>query len=375
MQKDRKFSAWLADFRKTKLGRYDDTFLDSIFSDVNVLPCVLDKDRNQSERTLSIADYANRLCSEDRFLKGKAAHAKWSKVFDQIEQAYQVPATVLLALWGIETSYGSMQGDIPTLSALATLAFDGRRRDFFAQELCAAVDILHNSQNPAQVLIGSWAGAMGHTQFMPSTYLKYAVDYDGKGWADIWSDKPIDALASAASYLSSHGWELSLPWGRVVTLPRDFDFRLTAPMIMLTVSEFLEMGLDGLPSELNFMGSIFLPMGASGPAFWISDNFSVLKQYNKSVFYALSVGLLSDGFKMGALHHLNWPSNIKALSRNDMRRLQNLLTNQGFDTQGLDGLFGPNTEIAIRRFQSKNSLVEDGYPSYRLLHLVRQKIG
>ena len=216
---------------------------------------------------------------------------------------------------------------------------------------------------------------MGHTQFMPSMYLKYAVDYDGKGWADIWSDKPIDALASAASYLSSHGWDLSLPWGRVVTLPRDFDFRLTAPMIMLTVSEFLEMGLDGLPSELNFMGSIFLPMGASGPAFWISDNFSVLKQYNKSVFYALTVGLLSDGFKMGALHHLNWPSNIKALSRNDMRRLQNLLTNQGFDTQGLDGLFGPNTEIAIRRFQSKNSLVEDGYPSYRLLHLVRQKIG
>ena len=375
MKKYRRFNAWLANFRKTQLGQYDDAFLDSFLLDINVIPDVLDKDQNQSEVTSSVADYTNRLCSEDRFLKGKSSRVKWSKVLDQIEDAYGVPATVLLALWGIETSYGSFRGDIPTLSALATLAFDGRRQKFFEQELCAAIEILHNLQNPAQVLIGSWAGAMGHTQFMPSTYLKYAVDYDGKGWADIWSDKPIDALASAASYLSSHGWDLSLPWGRVVTLPRDFDIRLTAPMIMLTVSEFLEMGLDGLPSELNFMGSIFLPMGASGPAFWISDNFSVLKQYNKSVFYALTVGLLSDGFKMGALHHLNWPSNIKALSRNDMRRLQNLLTNQGFDTQGLDGLFGPNTEIAIRRFQSKNSLVEDGYPSYRLLHLVRQKIG
>ncbi len=374
MRNGQTFSAWLAAFRKTQLERYDDAFLDSILLDINVIPHVLDKDRNQNELSLSVADYTNRLCSEDRFLKGKAAHAKWSKVLDQIEEAYRVPARVLLALWGIETSYGSEQGDIPTLSALATLAFDGRRREFFEQELCAAVDILHNSQNPAQVLIGSWAGAMGHTQFMPSTYLKYAVDYKGKGWVDIWSDNPIDALASAASYLSSHGWNMSLPWGCVVTLPLDFDFALTAPKILRTVSEFLDIGLDGLPSELDALGSVFLPMGAPGPAFWISDNFNVLKQYNKSVSYALSIGLLSDGFKTGALRHLNWPRNTKALSRRDMQKLQSLLTDQGFDTQGRDGLFGPNTELAIRRFQSKNALVEDGYPSHHLLNLAHHKI-
>ena len=374
MKKDRTFNAWLANFRKTKLEQYDDAFLDSFLLDINVLPHVLDKDQNQSEVTSSVADYTNRLCSEDRFLKGKSSRVKWSKVLDQIEDAYGVPATVLRALWGIETSYGSVRGDIPTLSALATLAFDGRRQKFFEQELCAAIEILHNLRSPAQVLIGSWAGAMGHTQFMPSTYLKYAIGFDGKGWADIWSDNPIDALASAASYLSSHGWNRSLPWGRVVTLPHDFDFALTAPKIVKPVSEFLQMGLGGLPSELEVLGSIFLPMGASGPAFWISDNFSVLKQYNKSVSYALSIGLLSDGFKTGALCDLNWPSNTKALSRGDMKKLQSRLTYQGFDTQGCDGVFGPNTEIAIRGFQSKNALVEDGYPSHHLLNLVCHKI-
>ena len=374
MKNDRTFNAWLANFRKTQLGRYDDAFLDSFLMDINVLPHVLDKDQNQSEVTLSVADYTYRLCSEDRFLKGKSSGVKWSKVLDQIEDAYGVPTTVLLALWGIETSYGSFRGDIPTLSALATLAFDGRRQKFFEHELCAAIEILHNLQNPAQVLIGSWAGAMGHTQFMPSTYLKYAIDFDGKGWADIWTDNPIDALASAASYLSSHGWNLALPWGRVVTLPHDFDFALTAPKIVKTVSEFLRMGLGGLPRQLEVLGSIFLPMGALGPAFWISDNFSVLKQYNKSVSYALSIGLLSDGFKTGALCNLNWPSNTKALSKGDMEKLQSRLTCQGFDTKGCDGVFGPNTEIAIRGFQSKNALIQDGYPSHHLFNLVCHKL-
>ena len=352
------------------MGRYDDAFLDSFLLDIKFLPHVLEKDQNQSEVTSSVADYTNRLCSEDRFFKGKSSLVKWSKVLEQIEYSYGVPATVLLALWGIETSYGSVRGDIPTLSALATLAFDGRRQQFFEQELCAAIEILYNLRNPAQVLLGSWAGAMGHTQFMPSTYLKYAIDFDGKGWADIWSDNPIDALASAASYLSSHGWNLSLPWGRIVTLPHDFNFALTAPDILKPVSEFLQMGLVGLPSEPEVLGSIFLPMGASGPAFWISDNFYVLKRYNKSVSYALSIGLLSDGFKTGALRHLNWPCNTKALSSGDMKKLQSRLTDQGFDTQGCDGVFGPNTEIAIRGFQSKNALVEDGYPSHHLLNLV-----
>tara|TARA_B100001057_G_scaffold65840_1_gene59577 strand:+ start:617 stop:1744 length:1128 start_codon:yes stop_codon:yes gene_type:complete len=374
MKKDLKFSTWLMNFRKTQLWRYNDIFLDSIFSDITVLPCVLERDRKQSEITLSVADYTNRLCSEDSFVKGKASHAKWSKVLDQIEENFGVPATVLLALWGVETSYGSIRGDIPTLSALATLAFDGRRQQFFEQELCAAVEILHNFQNPAQVLIGSWAGAMGHTQFMPSTYLKYAIDFYGKGWVDIWSDNPIDALASSASYLSSHGWNLSLPWGRVVTLPHHFDFALTAPNVVRTISEFLDMGLDGLPREPGVLGSVFLPMGASGPAFWISNNFSVLKQYNKSASYALSIGLLSDGFNTGAMRHLNWPSITKALSRGDMKKLQSRLTDQGFDTKGCDGVFGPNTEIAIRGFQSKNALVEDGYPSHDLLNLVCHKL-
>ena len=373
MRQDRIFRAWLANFRKTYLAQYDDSFLDKVFSEIEILPHVLEKDQNQNEVRLSVADYTTRLCSQDRFEKGLEARVKWSNTLDEIEKAYGVPATILLGLWGIETSYGTVRGEIPTLSALVTLAFDGRRCQFFEQEVCAAVEVLYNFRNSTQDFVGSWAGAMGHTQFMPSTYLKYAVDFDGKGWSDIWSENPIDALASAASYLSHHGWNSSLPWGSVVTLPPHFDFALTAPKIGKTVSEFLDMELVGLPNEPNAVGSVVVPMGASGPAFWISENFSTLKRYNNSISYALSIGLLSDGFKTGSLCHLDWPSNIKAVSRSDMQNLQGLLNDKGFDTKGCDGIFGPNTEIALRRFQNRNSMIEDGFPSHYLINILSQK--
>ena len=374
MQKDQTFSAWLANFRKTHLGRYNDFFLDKVFCCTDVIPQVLHKDQNQDETKLSLADYINRFCSHDRLVKGQLEYAKWSEVLDKIEEDFGVPATVLLALWGIETNYGTARGDISTLSALATLAFDGRRCEFFQQELCAAVEILHKSPNSEKDLIGSWAGAMGHTQFMPSTYLKYAVDFVGKGWADLWSDNPVDSLASAAYYLSFHGWNPHVPWGCFVSIPQHFDYSLTAPKIVKTVSEFLDLGLGGLPNKPDALGSVIVPMGACGPAFWISDNFSVLKRYNNSMSYALSIGLLSDGFNDGALRHLGWPRNTAALSRGDVQKLQSILTDHGFDTQGCDGISGSNTENAIRKFQNKNGITEDGYPSHKLLDLVSQKL-
>ena len=322
--------------------------------------------------TLNTGQYIERLCSRDRLIKGQTAYKKWSDVLTKVEQAYGVERNVLLAIWGIETSYGTTRGEIPTLSALATLAFDGRRRQFFEAELSAAIEILHESARFSSQFKGSWAGAMGHVQFMPSTYLNHAVDFDRDGIADIWSNSPIDALASAASYLSYHGWIPSLSWGSLVKLPRHFDYALTAPNIRKSVSEWVDIGLNNLPDNRDAMGSLILPMGATGPAFWISDNFDVLKRYNNSNSYALSVGLLSNALTTKEYCHLQWPTNIKALSKTDMKTLQTQLTEQGFDTKGSDGIFGPNTELAIRAFQNRSAMIEDGFPSLGLLERLRK---
>ena len=372
MSRNRTFDAWLKEFQDSHLGRYSSDFLDGVFSDINFLSEILEKDGNQAEMTLNTGQYIESLCSIDRLIKGQTAFTKWSDVLTKIELAYGVERNVLLAIWGIETSYGATRGEIPTLSALATLAFDGRRRQFFEAELSAAIEILHKSARFSSQFKGSWAGAMGHLQFMPSTYLNHAVDFDGDGIADIWSDSPIDALASAASYLSHHGWIPSLPWGSVVELPRHFDYALTAPNIRKTVSEWVDIGLKALPENGDAMGSLILPMGTTGPAFWISDNFDALKRYNNSNSYALSVGLLSNAFTTNEYCHLQWLTNIKALSKTDMKTLQTQLTEQGFDTKGSDGIFGPNTELAIRAFQKRNAMIEDGFPSLGLLEHLRK---
>ena len=312
MSRNRTFDAWLKEFQDSHLGRYSSDFLDGVFSDINFLSEILEKDGNQAEMTLNTGQYIESLCSRDRLIKGQTAFTKWSDVLTKIELAYGVERNVLLAIWGIETSYGATRGEIPTLSALATLAFDGRRRQFFEAELSAAIEILHESARFSSQFKGSWAGAMGHVQFMPSTYLNHAVDFDGDGIADIWSNSPIDALASAASYLSHHGWIPSLPWGSLVKLPRHFDYALTAPNIRKPVSEWVDIGLNNLPDNRDAMGSLILPMGATGPAFWISDNFDALKRYNNSNSYALSVGLLSNALTTKEYCHLQWPTNIKA---------------------------------------------------------------
>ena len=372
MSRNRTFDAWLKEFQDSHLGRYSSDFLDGVFSDINFLSEILEKDGNQAEMTLNTGQYIESLCSRDRLIKGQTAFTKWSDVLTKIELAYGVERNVLLAIWGIETSYGATRGEIPTLSALATLAFDGRRRQFFEAELSAAIEILHESARFSSQFKGSWAGAMGHVQFMPSTYLNHAVDFDGDGIADIWSNSPIDALASAASYLSYHGWIPSLPWGSLVKLPRHFDYALTAPNIRKSVSEWIDIGLNNLPDNRDAMGSLILPMGATGPAFWISDNFDALKRYNNSNSYALSVGLLSNALTTKEYCHLQWPTNIKALSKTDMKTLQTQLTEQGFDTKGSDGIFGPNTELAIRAFQKRNAMIEDGFPSLGLLEHLRK---
>ena len=372
MSRNRTFDAWLKEFQDSHLGRYSSDFLDGVFSDINFLSEILEKDGNQAEMTLNTGQYIESLCSRDRLIKGQTAFTKWSDVLTKIELAYGVERNVLLAIWGIETSYGATRGEIPTLSALATLAFDGRRRQFFEAELSAAIEILHESARFSSQFKGSWAGAMGHVQFMPSTYLNHAVDFDGDGIADIWSNSPIDALASAASYLSHHGWIPSLPWGSLVKLPRHFDYALTAPNIRKPVSEWVDIGLNNLPDNRDAMGSLILPMGATGPAFWISDNFDALKRYNNSNSYALSVGLLSNALTTKEYCHLQWPTNIKALSKTDMKTLQTQLTEQGFDTKGSDGIFGPNTELAIRAFQKRSAMIEDGFPSLGLLERLRK---
>ena len=367
LQSERTFRNWLNGFRARYLNELDPKRVDDFLFLVRFLPDILQKDKNQAEFSLSLSDYINRVCTEDRLSLGQKRYDEWSKPLKEIEKTYGVQAPILMSIWGIETSYGQIRGDYQVFSALSTLAFDGRRRTFFETELFAAIKIADQYNVPSKTLTGSWAGAMGHMQFMPTTYQEHAIDFDRDGFADIWSENPIDALASTAAYLAYHGWDGSLPWGHKVTLPKSFEYELTAPKLQKPVSYWEYLGLSGLPEDKHAMGSIIVPNGVSGPAFWVSGNFDVLKIYNKAISYVLSVGLLSQGLKTGEYLQLDWPRETRPLKRSEMQLLQKRLSDIGCDTKGCDGFFGPNTEFAIRRFQKKNGLIADGYPSPNLL--------
>ena len=215
----------------------------------------------------------------------------------EIESRYGVEAEVVTAIWGLESAYGTYRGDRPLIESLATLAFDGRRGRFFEQQLIAALKIIQSGDVAPSRMTGSWAGAMGHTQFIPTSYLSYAVDFRGDGKRDIWSDDPTDALASTAAYLNRFGWRKGQPWGVEVALPRGFDFRQTGERIKKSPSEWAAMGVrdvNGRQVPNHGPASILLPAGAQGAAFMIFNNFHVIERYNTADAYVIGVGHLSD---------------------------------------------------------------------------------
>jgi lytic murein transglycosylase len=368
------FQDWLTAFRPRALAAgIAPTTLDALDS-LNFDPAVVDKDRNQSEFTKPIWTYLDSAASDDRIAAGVKALARNRALFDRLEAAFGVDREVVAAIWGLESAYGTFRGDIPTLQALASLAYDGRRGAFFEAQLIEALKIVQDRHISAEQMRGSWAGAMGHTQFMPSSFWTFAVDFGGDGRRDIWGDDPTDALASAAAYLSKSGWTKGMPWGVEITLPDGFDYAQTSERVKKPVAEWQAMGVrlaDGGALMDHGLASVLLPAGHRGAAFLIFSNFQVIETYNKADAYVIGVGHLADRLRGGSPIRATWPREDRALTRDERVELQRLLTAAGFDAGGVDGLMGPKTIAAVKAWQMAQGLVPDGYANPAVLERLR----
>ena len=323
----------------------------------------------QSEFVRPVWHYIAGATAPGTVAKGQAAARQWAPVLAGVERTYGVPSSVVLALWGIESGYGASTGGVYTIRALATLAFAGNRRELFRQELLAALQILEQDHIARDAMLGSWAGAMGQTQFMPSSYLKFAVDGDGDGRRDIWTSVP-DALASTANFMQQKGWDPSLPWGFEVTLPEGFDWRT----VSAGFPQWASLGVrraDGRAMPTRGEGALVLPAGAKGPALLITANFEVIRAYNTSDAYALGVGFLSDRIAgLGPLR-ASWPVNDPILTLAERAEVQKRLAALRFYDGATDGKVGPRSRDSVRRFQLSRGLVADGYMSPAVLEALR----
>lgn len=335
---------------------------------------VIKRDRNQSEFTKTIWDYLDSAASDLRVQNGKAALAKHKTTLNKIERKYGVDKEVVVAIWGLESAYGTFRGSTSVISAMASLAYDGRRAAFFEEQLTAALTILQNGDTRAANMKGSWAGAMGHTQFMPTSFLSHAVDFTGDGRRDIWSDDPTDALASTAAYLKNSGWILGQPWGVEVRIPDGFDYTLANREILKMPTEWARIGIrdmNGRKVPNHGKASILLPAGAQGAAFMIFKNFDAIETYNTADAYVIGVGHLSDRIMGGPKIKSRWPRGDRALTYDERIELQTRLTQAGFDTQKIDAKIGPLTINAVRDYQLARGMVPDGYASLSLLKSLR----
>lgn len=347
-------------------------------SAIEFLPSVLERQANQKEFSLSIWEYLDIAASDERARNGRQMLRRYRDLLNRVELAYGVEPEVITAIWGLETGYGVVRGDVPTLSALATLAFRGRRARYFEDELLAAIRIVQaRGCNPGD-LVGSWAGALGHGQFMPSSVINFAVDFDADGRHDICGDDPTDALASIANYLHKHGWKKGQPWGFEVRLPNGFDYALSGTDQTLTSRDWAAMGVtgaDGGPIPDYGPGSVLLPAGAGGLALLVLRNYHVITRYNRSEAYAIGIGHLSDRILGSRPFSGTWPVSEPMLGQKEIGEAQCLLTRAGFDTKGVDGMRGANTARAVRAWQRAHGAVPDGYLSAALLARLRADEG
>jgi membrane-bound lytic murein transglycosylase B len=331
---------------------------------VQFVPRVIELDRRQPEFTQTFAGYFEKRVTEKRVNLGRQLLKEHRELLDSLAIKYTVPPQYLLSFWGLETNYGSYLGRMPTLDSLATLACDPRRSKFFTGELFEALHLL-SQPGIEPPLLGSWAGAVGHTQFMPSAYRNYAVDGDGDGSIDLWNSVP-DALTSAANFLQKLGWQEGLRWGREVILPKDYSFDDVGLRSPQPISYWRKQGMrtssgSELP-DLDLRASLLLPSGYQGPAFLVYDNFKVIMRWNRSQSYALAVGHLADRINgAGKLIRMP-PTGLKRISIAAVKKMQEKLNTLGFDTGTPDGIVGPGTRKAIRAFQQHNDMVADGYP-------------
>ncbi|WP_319825354.1 lytic murein transglycosylase [Thalassovita sp.] len=369
------FQRWIRGFRsRANAAGISNITFDRAFDGIRYNTDVIQRDRNQSEFTKTLWEYLDSAASDTRVANGKAALRDHGRTLSAIEAKYGVDKEVVAAVWGLESAYGTFRGKNDVIESLATLAYDGRRGKFFEQQLIAALKILQSGDVHPRNMTGSWAGAMGHTQFIPTSYLAFAVDFTGDGKRDIWSDNPADALASTAAYLARHGWVKGQPWGVEVKLPHGFNYALANRKITKMPSEWARLGItDMRGGAVRDYGhaSLLLPAGAQGAAFLIFKNFSVIERYNTADAYVIGVGHLSDRLKGGPKIQANWPRGDRALTFAERKEMQQRLTRKGFSTQGVDGRIGPLTIDAVRGYQRSLGMTPDGYPSLSLLKRLR----
>jgi len=325
---------------------------------------VVELDRRQPEFTETFGRYLRRRVTASRIQQGKDVLAANRTELNRIAGHYGVPAHYLVAFWGLETHFGAHVGNMPTLDSLATLACDQRRSGYFTDQLMAALNLVDRDGVTTDQLKGSWAGALGNFQFMPSVYLRYAVDRDGDGRPDLWNSLP-DAAASAANYLQALGWHRDERWGREVRLPKGFPYHVAGLDHSRPLTEWRRLGVrraDGGPlPDADMRASLLVPSGHQGPAFLVYHNFRVIMGWNRSQFYALSVGLLADRLAgCGPLRQT--PPEGRRLTRQQIEALQKRLNARGFDAGPPDGLLGPKTRGAIRAYQQANHRIADGHP-------------
>ena len=369
------FATWVANFRSRALraGITDRTF-NAAFAGVQYLPDTIRRDRNQSEFVKPMSEYMATAASDLRVRGGRAMLRKHARLLARIEASYGIEPHVVVAFWGMESNYGKRRGDTPLISTLATLTFDGRRGRFFEKQLIAALKILQRRDIAPSQMTGSWAGAMGHTQFIPSTFDAYAMDFTGDRRRDIWSDDPSDALASTAAYLKRFGWRKGQPWGVEVRLPRGFDYGRSNRSVKMSPAQWGQLGVRGTNGQVvpNYgIASLITPTGGRGPAFLVFRNFDVISRYNNAEAYMIGVGRLSDRLRGMDRLHTPWPAGERELFRAERRELQQRLTATGYNTGGIDGKVGPATRRAIRAYQRAVGLPADGFASLSLLERLR----
>lgn len=369
------FADWRQAMRSEAIAAgIDAALFDRVFAGVTPDPAVLKADSSQPEFTRPVWEYLDGAVSSSRIGRGRVLLAQHNAMLQRIEQQYGVEAQILVAIWGLESNFGNNIGSHSVIRSLATLAYDGRRQGFWRAQLLAALQILQNGDVPSERMIGSWAGAMGQTQFMPTTYNQHAVDFDGDGKRDLWSSS-ADALASAAHYLQASGWQRGQPWGFEVRLPSDFDYALADPDQRRSLTEWAELGVRPLAptgAAASARASLQLPAGHQGPAFLLLDNFRSILKYNNSTSYALAIGLLADNLLRSTEIKGQWPRGERQLGRSERVELQELLAQAGFDPGPADGIIGANTRKAIRALQLQLNWPADGYPNTQLLQQLQQ---
>ena len=364
--------SWVNGFRPRALSQgISASVFDNAMQLARYNPDVIRLDRKQAEFSRPVWEYLDSAASDSRTTKGRALARNLSGVLSQIEARYGVDRNIVMAVWGMESNFGGNRGKMQIIPSLATLAYDGRRGEMFEKQLIAALKILQAGDTDPAHLLGSWAGAMGHTQFMPTSYLAYAVDFTGDGRRDIWSDDPTDSLASTAAYLARSGWVRGLPAVVEVRLPGGFNFGQTGRSNVKSGATWSAQGVRAVDGSALPAGGIIAPTGGSGPAFLVTRNFMAIRAYNASDNYAIGVAMLGNRIGGGPGIVGSFPREAGSLTHNQKEEVQRLLNRKGYNVGEPDGAIGEKTMEAIKAFQQRIGVSPDGYANATLLQQLR----